>query len=528
MSTNRNAVPDAPDAEDAPVEAAPANPTRDLLANAAGWLGLVLLVGYLLYWGVTGNNFDLPAKVALILALLALGAFGLLNPQGILDIVTGRATRNIFGTAVLIALVGGILVAVNFIYGELGKREPNLVLRTDVTETGQYSLSPQSIKTVRDLTAPVTAYAFFGTQAGESASLREAQNLLKEYTKYGTNLKVEIIDPDREFGRANQYGLTRRDVVVFDNGTRHETANSNTEEDFTGALLRLRNNTVKKVAFLNVPSILSLTGAGSQQTVPASIAGGALTKEDYTVLSPINVVVSTTLTPRDVDVIIVPPSPESQPLSDVVVRTLLSYLDAGGHVLLIGDPLAAPLPAAIMQKYGLQEKRGLIIEQNRQLLWGQSPWQMVVAGYPGNTVTRDMGNIPTIYDAAEPIVITTTEGFTTSPMLQSSPDAVFAVISGTSALQIDPNGPKAPLNLGVTVEQTITETGNFTSTETTKPLQTRLAVVTDAGFLSDQLIQQPVGNLDLFKNTVNWLSQSEERISIRPQDTTLRQIFLDD
>jgi ABC-type uncharacterized transport system involved in gliding motility auxiliary subunit len=55
---------------------------------------------------------------------------------------------------------------------------------------------------------------------------------------------------------------------------------------------------------------------------------------------------------------------------------------------------------------------------------------------------------------------------------------------------------------------------------------TRLVVVGDADFLSDDLTSQPIGNLDLFYNTVNWLSQSEERISVRPKDTTARQLFL--
>jgi len=78
----------------------------------------------------------------------------------------------------------------------------------------------------------------------------------------------------------------------------------------------------------------------------------------------------------------------------------------------------------------------------------------------------------------------------------------------------------------VTVEQTVADTGNFTSTETTKPQVTRLAVLGDYDMLSDQLISQAPGNLDMFNNTVNWLSQSEERISVRPKDTTPRQLTM--
>jgi hypothetical protein len=521
MSSNPQSVP-----------ASDLSSNRALIANAAGWFGLIMLIGYLLYWGVTGNNFDLPAKVLLILGLLAIGTFGLMNPQGIIDIVSGQGTRTILSTVLLLALGFGIIVAINIIYGEIVKRQPSPILRTDLTEGQQNSLSPQSIRAVQELTGTVTAYGFFGTTGDEISQQRDAENLLKEYQKYSNKLKVEFVNPDVALAQANRYGLTRYDVVVFDNGVRHETADSTSEENFTGALLRLRSSTQKMVAILNVPSVLDFSGS-SQQALAATLARRGLDTENYTVLPTYNLVVSPTISVTDVDVMIVPPSPENQPLPDNAVRALMDYLDHGGHVLLIGDPLAAPLPAALLQKYGLSEARGIIVDQDRNSLWGNSPTQLLALTYPSSTITRDMNNVPTIYGAAEPIVVATTTitGFTTTPYIQSSSTAQYAVIqadaSGNqSQLALDPNGPQAPMNIAVAVEQTVEDTGNFTSTETTKPQVTRLAVIGDYDMLSDQLISQAPGNLDMFNNTVNWLSQSEERISVRPKDTTPRQLTM--
>jgi hypothetical protein len=514
------------------VPASDLSSNRALIANAAGWFGLIMLIGYLLYWGVTGNTFDLPAKVLLILGLLAIGTFGLMNPQGIIDIVSGQGTRTILSTVLLLALGFGIIVAINIIYGEVVKRQPSPILRTDLTEGQQNSLSPQSIRAVQELTGTVTAYGFFGTTGTEISQQRDAENLLKEYQKYSNKLKVEFVNPDVALAQANRYGLTRYDVVVFDNGVRHETADSTSEENFTGALLRLRSSTQKTVAILNVPSVLDFSGS-SQQALAATLARRGLDTENYTVLPTYNLVVSPTISVTDVDVMIVPPSPENQPLPDNAVRALMDYLDHGGHVLLIGDPLAAPLPAALLQKYGLSEARGIIVDQDRNSLWGNSPTQLLALTYPSSTITRDMNNVPTIYGAAEPIVVATTTitGFTTTPYIQSSSTAQYAVIqadaSGNqSQLALAPNGPQAPMNIAVAVEQTVEDTGNFTSTETTKPQVTRLAVIGDYDMLSDQLISQAPGNLDMFNNTVNWLSQSEERISVRPKDTTPRQLTM--
>jgi hypothetical protein len=523
MSANTNTVP-APDET---------NRSRAMVANFAGWLGLILLVGYLLYWGVTGANFDLPAKVLLILGLLALGAFGLLNPQGIIDIGTGRGTRNVLGTALIIALGIGILVIINVLYGEVGKRAPGAILRADLTESQQNTLSEQSIKVARDLTETVNVYGFFGQRdASEISQQRTAENLLKEYQKYTNKLQIRMINPDVDPSLAYQYGLTRADVVVFDNGRRHEQAASNDETGFTGALLLLRNNVQKKVAILNVPSVLSFTGSSSTQTLQATAAQTGLTKENYVVLPPYSLVVSPTISPAQVDVLIVPPSPVDQPLSQQAATAISDYLDKGGHVLLIGDPAAAPLPASLLKKYGLTESRGLIIEQNPQNIWGNSQLNLVLQSYPDTKITSALNGFQTAFRAAEPIIVPTSTitGFTVTPFLQSSSDAVYGVISGTTGTQqqirVDPNGPAAPLNIGVTVETTVDTTTPVTGSETTKPPVTRLVVVGDADFLSDDLTSQPIGNLDLFYNTVNWLSQSEERISVRPKDTTARQLFL--
>ncbi len=529
MSTNPNLTP-----ADGPGVAEPINPQRALIANAAGWFGLALLVGYLAYWAVTGQNFDLPGKVILILALMALGTFGLLNPQGIIDIMIGRSTRNVLGTALMLTLAIGILGAINIIYGEIGKRAPEAILRADLTAGKQNTLSGQAIGVARGLDKTINVYGFFTKrQASDTSAQRDADNLLKEYAKYTDKLKVQYIDPDVNPALAIQYGLTRANTVVFDNGVRHETATANTEEGFTTALLQLKNNVKKTITVLNVPSLVSFDAAGGSQTaVPASVVYGDLTKENYTVLRPYDLVISPTISPQEVDVLIVPPAPAKQPLSDVAVRAVSAYLDKGGHVLLIGDPTAAPLPTALLQKYGLSEPagRGAIGETDRNNIFGQSGLQLLYRTYGSSPITRDMAGVPSAFRVAEPILTAATPitGFTTTPIVQSGPAALYISFKDPSNPTPDPNGPPAPYNVGVAVAQTIATSTDYTSTQATKPPQTRLVVMGDYDWLGDDLTSQPVGNLDLFKNTVNWLAQSEDRIAVRPKDTTNRTLVLTD
>src|SRR5439155_15415159 len=83
----------------------------------------------------------------------------------------------------------------------------------------------------------------------------------------------------------------------------------------------------------------------------------------------------------------------------------------------------------------------------------------------------------------------------------------------------------------VSVEQ---QTGQTTSTitGTTQPTQTRstrLVVMGDVDFAADQLVQATnnYNNVTLFANTVNWLAQSEERISVPPRSEDQRTLTLD-
>jgi ABC-type uncharacterized transport system involved in gliding motility auxiliary subunit len=56
--------------------------------------------------------------------------------------------------------------------------------------------------------------------------------------------------------------------------------------------------------------------------------------------------------------------------------------------------------------------------------------------------------------------------------------------------------------------------------------ETRVVVVGDSDFVSDDLAAAPVLNADLFLNMVNWIVQDEDLIAIRPREPEDRRIFL--
>ena len=196
----------------------------------------------------------------------------------------------------------------------------------------------------------------------------------------------------------------------------------------------------------------------------------------------------------------------------------------------MGDPEAAPLPPALLTKYGLTEYHDVILESDQSNVWSPTPFNLMVTSYGSSTITKDMGSLRTFYSAVEAIQppTSTITGFVSTAVVQSSSTSLLAkIVPGTNGQQgqlvPDNTAPPGPLTMIVSVEQDV-PAATGTVTDTTQPTQTkgtRLVVTGDVDFASDLLVQQlnATTNLDLFTNIVNWLSESEDRISIPAPST---------
>ena len=71
-----------------------------------------------------------------------------------------------------------------------------------------------------------------------------------------------------------------------------------------------------------------------------------------------------------------------------------------------------------------------------------------------------------------------------------------------------------PLSLGVAASRKVDDKS------------ARLVVIGDSDFATDQVLGGPGSDGDLFLNTINWLAQDENLISIRPKPETSRHITL--
>ena len=189
--------------------------------------------------------------------------------------------------------------------------------------------------------------------------------------------------------------------------------------------------------------------------------------------------ISPTISLADVTVLIVPPVDPAHPMSDQQVRAVSDYLDRGGHVLLMGDPEAAPLPARPAHEVRADRiSRRDPGKRPEQRSGSPTPFNLIVTSYGSSTITKDMGSLRTFYSAVEAIQppTSTITGFVSTAVRAEQQHLLLAKIvpDERAAGHCVPDEPPrpGPLTMIVSVEQDVpAATGTVTDTYRPDPDQ---------------------------------------------------------
>ena len=132
-----------------------------------------------------------------------------------------------FLTLISVAVFGMILIFLNAIPRSIkvlnvfGTRVP-LQAEWDMTTNKRYTLSDQSIKTVRNLTAPVQAIAF---APAASQDHQQMETLLKRYAIQSTQFTFRIEDAEKNPLIARKYGIKSTRSLILESKGQRETIN---------------------------------------------------------------------------------------------------------------------------------------------------------------------------------------------------------------------------------------------------------------------------------------------------------------
>lgn len=465
-----------------------------------------------LIWQISGG-----AALVLFIGYLALDyrSFG--------QIFSKRTTRYGLSAVVMILIAAGITIFLNLI---ANKHD----LKKDFTKNQLNSLSEQTISVLKGLKNEVVLKAFVDLRFKE-----QYNEIFERYAYYSKMFKPTYADLDKDPQLMRDYKIGQGGALIFETGGRTERVDNlmppdddpKLEEKITNAIIRVTRTGKKKVYFVNGHGERSLVDKepSGLSSVKESLEGSGYETGELTLAQ-------TDKIPADANIVVID-GPKSDFL-DQELKLLEAYLWNGGHLFVGVDPDGAPNLKGFLAKFGVDWKsKRVILETNPQQARVGTPIIPIVMTFdPSHQVSKKMRGM-TIHEIASPVekMANVPEGLRVTTLLSTSPVSFEAEF----AKQIKANTKtdrKGPLGVMVAVE------GPAKTAEAAKPAEPpkpgeekkdepkkpelRLVVSGDSDFLANSYVRFGL-NSDLFQNTISWLAEEEDMITIRPKPKDERQ-----
>jgi ABC-2 type transport system permease protein len=392
----------------------------------------------------------------------------------------------------------------------------------DLTYSGIFSLSGETIQVLENVKTPVKFYGLW--RPGEEDT--NVQDVINLYLSRNRNITFELVDPDRNPGFVMRYDRERRGImrgsliVEGDKGYRviapsdmyDYTQNQQGGSYITGVSVERRITSALLFAGTGeMPVVYELAG---HSEIPLAAYGfqDILERENYSMGS-VNLLLYDM--PQDASAIVF-----NSPTRDITpdeAEKLLDYLDKGGRLLIMTDYSIQDLTNLnmVLASYGIEFNYGIVIETDPYYVAidPRTEWPDLA----DHEITRplmDKSRTPVVLLEAmslsqletkrrsveiTPLMTTSSNAFHRTDLYESSPTRVASDIPG-------------PLMIGAAITDPSWIQGE-------EP-QVRIVVI-GGGTLLSLAVQGFDANLDLFMNSVTWLQDRPENITVRSKSLYL-------
>ncbi len=422
-----------------------------------------------------------------------------------------RQTKYTAYAGVYIAVIIAVLATVNFLANRYNKS-------FDATSNKRYSLSEQTIKLVSGLKQDVTISYF-----DETTGFAKARDLLDRYDNLSTKLSVVYIDPFKKPQLAKQFGITQTGTIVLQSGDKRQEARSVSEEELTSAIIRLQKTGDRTACFT--------TGAGEhslEDTTNSSYAGVKELVEKNNYKTQVVNLIEKPEVPAGCSLVVVagPKVDYPQP----VVDALKKYIEDGGRGLFLSDP---PLKTGketvaenkalldVLNGWGVTLQANLILDTSGLGgLYGMGPEVALATRYETHPIVREMKRTATAFPLVRSLEVKPTDKTTAEKLASTSKNSI-------AATNLNAAGGAITMPKGDTQSYTVAAAGTYRTGKqnNNNNVEGRFIVVGSSDWISNYALGFG-GNRDLVMNMLNWLTNDEDLISIRPKDPEDRRIQL--
>ena len=408
---------------------------------------------------------------------------------------------NYFNSVFLTAIILSIVVAVNL----LGIKYN---IRWDFTEYRQDTLLPQSLTVIKKLKQPLKI-SIFDRQLDPNL-----ENLLKKYRRANSKLQYQLVNPEREIGLAQQYGVRSLGEIYLQYGNKKQKLNLDrqTEEIITEAELTNNIEQIKRDRTINI-YLLQGHGEADSRSVDRGIAQVvARLEKEGNVVSRLNLASSGTI-PKNADLIVI--AGATRKLLNAEVVSLQTYLSTGGNLLLLLSPNTNIGIASLLEEWGVELDNRLVIDGSGSgRMMGFGPGVAIVNQYGTHPITASFGNGISIFPESRPLKIIDKTEIKATPLAITSQKTWAESNLKNEEITFDAaKDLPGPLHIAIALKKE-------------RLSNSHMVIFGSSTFATNGWFEQQL-NSDLLLNSIAWLVQKEgASLVIQPRESANRRINL--
>jgi ABC-type uncharacterized transport system involved in gliding motility auxiliary subunit len=465
---------------------------------------------------------------------------------------SGASRRQLVKTSTLSAavlLLAALLLIVNYFGFKYYKR-------FDWTRTHLYSLSPKTRSVLANLHRDVDAVVFLSPQDELYPPLKET---LERYAAASPRIHLREIDPEKrpleaqklidqynvkndglvlDAGKNAQRVLDKAELADFDFsgvqfGQKPQMTGFKGEQVITGAIVQLSDGRRPKVLFTTGHGEVALDESPQGQPGQRSLAGAqeVLARDGFDISEWASLGQATVPPGTDAVVIAGPKGSFVQPELDV----LAAYLKGGGRLLVLLDPVLSRTAGTGMVAtglegwlggYGVKVDADIVVDPTNPLPFF-GPETIYVNKYGDHPITRPLqqDKLPVLLSLARSVGKGSAPGYTVTSLLETTAGGWGETdLVHLDQLSKGPTDVQGPVTVAVAVTQGAPEPpadpeAPPTTPKPANPKGPRLVVIGDSDFAGTQLLRANFGNSVLLSNSLNWLVDRQQLLSIPPKKT---------
>ena len=367
-----------------------------------------------------------------------------------------------------------------------------------------------------------------------TARMAGGQDRLKEFVAASPKIKVEFVDPLAKPGKAQEYDVKGPwPILVVERGTSRERITSAGEQEITNALIKLTRESKKTVCFAEGEGERDIDDSGDRgfSSVKASLGKSQYETKKVILLREKSVPASCT--------VFVVAGPEKDLLAPAI-DAIRDFVKKGGKALILVEPErkeSYPNLTDLLKEWNIQTAKDIVVDDSGMgQLFGTGPLTPLILQYPYHEITKDF-RLATAFHTARSVQAgtATVEGVTAQNLGETSAQS-WAETDLTLKEPVEFNNGKdrqGPISLGAVATVRVPEASPAPSpspsagaeeAKAAKP-EGRVVALGDSDLASNALLGFQ-GNKDFVLNTVAWLAQDVDLISIRPKEPEDQRLFL--